>query len=102
MSQFTYYLTVLSMGFTGAGVLFMAANSSMSRSVYTFALQILNYFALLAILFMAYTVTGFDVHGARGAGWLDWSNLVGGITVFYVPMIAGEIVHFFLFSEDAK
>ena len=96
MSQFAYYLIVLSMGFTGTGVLFMAADSSMSRAIYTFSLMVLNYFALLAIMFMAYTITGFDVHSGRGTGWLDWPNVIGGITMFYLPMLVGGIMRLFL------
>lgn len=92
MSQIAYYLVVLCLGLSGAGLLYMAVDAPAERSVYTLALLVLNYFALLSILFMVYTVTGFAVHPCCGAGWLDWSNVVGGVTLFYLPMLVGGVV----------
>lgn len=93
MSQAAYYLILACMGLVGVGLLYMTANAPVSRSVYTFALLVLNYFALLGLLMMAYTINGFDDHGGNwGMGWLDWSKIVGGVTVFYLPMLVGGIV----------
>ncbi len=92
MSSITFYLITACMGLVGVGLLAMTANAPVTRAVYTFALLVLNYFAVLGLLFMAYTITGFDDHGEWGMGWLDWPHIVGGVTALYLPMLVGGVV----------
>lgn len=100
ISKFAFSILALALGILGYAILMVVIRQRLTLPAYTVGILILNTMFVMAVLFLAYMVTGFDVHASYDNGWMEWPVVVGGFVLGYLPIVIGAVSYWM--DEERK